>query len=78
MKLGTELEALRSIIDPIRDHDRSLLRKVATNLKQTDGESWAVGEMLERACLYLDALDVSVHQWLDEHTKLPVDQGERD
>jgi hypothetical protein len=38
-------------------HNRARLREVATRLKQTDGESWAVGEALEGICLLLDFHD---------------------
>lgn len=53
-------EALQMVIDPIRNHDRPMLWLVATDLKQSSGEGWAVGEMLERACILLDMLDVDV------------------
>lgn len=46
------------ILAPIKDiKPRYLLRTKARHLKEMDGESWAVGEMLERACIYLDCLD---------------------
>lgn len=49
--VGTQL------LDVIRKHNRPTLRQIATDLKQVDGEHWAVGEMLERACILLDALE---------------------
>jgi len=52
-------ENFEMIIEPIKDHDRPLLRKIAEDLKQKDGESWAVGEMLERACILLDAIYIN-------------------
>lgn len=36
------------IIDSIGGHDRDMLIKKAKYLKGTDGEGWAVGEMIER------------------------------
>jgi len=52
----TELvRALSGVIDPIRTRERARLRDIATELKQTDGEHWAAGETLERACIFLDA-----------------------
>ena len=37
------------IVDPLREHDREFLRKVATNLKQDfGGEGWACGESIVR------------------------------
>jgi hypothetical protein len=52
------VSALEAVIDPIREHDRRFLRKWVERLKTSDGEGWAVGEMLERACILLDALEV--------------------
>lgn len=49
------LRSLGAILDPIRQHDRPMLRMEAVHLKQKGGEAWAVGEMLERACIHLDA-----------------------
>jgi len=49
------LRALWAVLDPIREHDRKMLRVEAVHLKQKGGEAWAVGEMLERACIHLDA-----------------------
>jgi len=50
------------LLDPIRGQDRPRLREIATDLKQTDGEHWAVGEMLERACILLDALEAQADE----------------
>jgi len=44
---------LLDILEPIRQHDQKRLCEIATELKQTDGEHWAVGEMLERAVQFL-------------------------
>jgi hypothetical protein len=50
------------VIDPIRNYPaiRPRLREIATELKHLDGEHWAVGEMLRRACLYLDACEATM------------------
>lgn len=58
MNLEQQLKGLRAIIEPIVQHDRPLLRKKAAQLKQSDGEGWAIGEMLERALNYLLALEM--------------------
>jgi len=47
------LGILLNILEPIRQHDQKRLCEIATELKQTDGEHWAVGEMLERAVQFL-------------------------
>ena len=44
---------LKRLLDPIKDHDRRMLRGVVERLKQSDGEGWAVGDMLESALLLL-------------------------
>jgi len=48
---------LDHILEPIKDLNRTDLCLFAKSLKRhLDGAShWAVGEMLERACAYLDA-----------------------
>lgn len=51
-------KALDAVLDPIRNHNRPMLRKVVEQLKQASGEEWAVGEMLERACILLDMLEM--------------------
>ena len=38
----------------LEGHDRKFLNEIITQLKQTSGESWAVGEMVERALILLD------------------------
>lgn len=45
------------ISDPIRNHPaiQPRLREIATELKHLDGEHWVAGEIVERACNYLDA-----------------------
>lgn len=47
------------ILAPLRGHDPKALRAVAKRLKEeetegTDGEAWAVGEMVERAVMLLE------------------------
>jgi len=49
----------KEVLDPLLSQNRSSLRKKATQLKQMDGEGWAIGETVERACILLDALDIS-------------------
>ena len=39
---------LKWACEPLEHNNIGLLKEVAIRLKQTDGESWAVGEMLER------------------------------
>jgi len=43
------IEVLDYIFEPIQNHEVSMLMGVVKRLKQSDGEGWAVGEMLERA-----------------------------
>ena len=40
---------LAHILEPLEGHEILMLDGVARRLKQSDGEGWAVGEMLERA-----------------------------
>lgn len=43
------LGALASCIEPMQSHDVQLkIREVTKQLKQKDGESWAIGESVER------------------------------
>lgn len=46
------------IIAPLLRHERRMLRVKANNLKQMDGEFWAIGEVITRACILLDALEM--------------------
>ena len=55
------LSRYQQVFDPIKDHQRTTLREKAEQLKQSDGEDWAIGEMLERACILLDALEIANH-----------------
>lgn len=53
-------QALWQLLDPIKDYrPRARLREIAVELKQMDGEHWMVGEMLERSCIFLDALQAT-------------------
>ena len=45
-----------AVFNPIKNQDYHMMRQKATQLKQTDGESWAIGKMVELA---LDALQES-------------------
>jgi len=51
------LEALNVVIDPLRRQDRRLLRRIALRLKCYKGEWRAAGEVIERACMFLDLLE---------------------
>jgi len=44
-----ERKDLIDVLNAIKGHDLKLLGKKVVMLKQTDGEGWAVGEMLQRA-----------------------------
>ena len=54
-ELLDRVEKLERVIGAIEGHDITLLRKKVNQLKGTDGEGWAVGEMLERALVALDS-----------------------
>lgn len=53
------VKMLLSTLDPINSCERARLREIATELKQTDDEHRAVGEMLERVCIFLDAYEMT-------------------
>jgi len=55
MDRDQELHALRGVLEPIAGHNRAELRKLAGELKGDTHLIWYVGEMLERACIFLDA-----------------------
>jgi len=44
-----EWPKIMAVFEAIEGHDIEGLKKKVTYLKQTDGEGWAVGEMLRRA-----------------------------
>ena len=55
------LLAYQEVIEPIEDIVKITPNKIweiFTELKQGDGEHWAVGEMLERAFIFLTALEI--------------------
>ena len=52
------VKALEGVVEPIVHHSRPHLREAAERLKQSGGEEWAIGEMVERACIMLDALQI--------------------
>lgn len=47
------------VLDPVGTYPaiRPRLREIATELKHLDGEHWAAGEVVERACNYFDDRD---------------------
>lgn len=36
------------VVEALQGHDTEFLQRKATQLKQSDGEGWAIGEMVER------------------------------
>jgi len=46
--LEQQIVRLDYVIAAIEGHDIEMLRGMVTRLKQSDGEGWAVGKMLER------------------------------
>ena len=55
-------DALWKVVTPIRSYPYpATLRRIARQLKCTDGEHWAIGEILERACDFLDARSLWEH-----------------
>lgn len=63
-------ESLISVVAPIMDRERAPLRQRAEQLKQTNAEGWAIGEMLERACILLDALEYGLARAEKDLTKI--------
>lgn len=61
-KISPVVRAMEDIVNVIARHDRPRLREEATWLKQKGGEAWAIGEMVERTCIFLDALNVGHQQ----------------
>lgn len=53
------LARYEEVLESLKMQDKNMLRKVVDKLKQTDGESWAIGEMVERACALLQDLETS-------------------
>lgn len=56
-KLESQFGAYIDCLSPLTSHDRKILREKADQLSQTDGEGWAIGEMIMRACIMFDALE---------------------
>lgn len=52
------VEAMEGIVNTIAGHDKKVLREEAQRLKGRGGECWAIGEMVEKTCLLLDAANV--------------------
>lgn len=43
------------ILEPLYGHDREIIRrKIYTELKQSNGEGWVIGEVVERALVLLE------------------------
>ena len=45
---------MEALLEALKYQDIKMLRQKASELKQTDGEGWAVGKMVERACESLE------------------------
>ncbi len=61
-RLRQEHAAFAAVLEPVAHPDvRARLREIAIELKHMDGEHWAVGEMLERACIVMDAGHAGAH-----------------
>ena len=61
---------LFKIIEPILEHDHKRLREIAKELKQAEGESWAIGEMVHRVVNIMDFAelifsDTPIEEWGD-------------
>ena len=61
---------LDKIIEPILSHDKEQLDKIVIRLKQADGESWAVGEMLNRVLACIEATE-----WLNRAKRAAPKSG---
>jgi hypothetical protein len=48
------VKELEHVLEPLRYQDKEMLLKKIGDLKQTDGEDWAIGEVISRA---LEALE---------------------
>jgi len=51
--LQDEVAQLEAVLDALGGHDADMLLAKAKQLKQTDGEGWAIGELVERAVVAL-------------------------
>ena len=50
-----EVATLKRVVAAVEGHDFQRLLKHAEMMKQSDGEGWAIGEMVERAVALLEA-----------------------
>ena len=73
-RVSPMVRAMEGIVNVIAGHNRPELRRVVENLKRSGGEAWAIGEMVERTCLMLDAFDV---RYAGQEPPGPV-EGEED
>jgi len=48
-RIDTSEDKLNSLLGAIANHDKEVLLIKANHLKQSDGEGWAIGEMVVRA-----------------------------
>lgn len=48
---------LASLLSTVNRMDRPMLREKVTELKQSSAEEWAIGDLLERTLVILDALE---------------------
>ncbi len=55
-QLTGQLQCISHILEPLNCHSRQMMAGKVRNLKQGDGEDWAVGEMLQRAIELHDEL----------------------
>ncbi len=46
---------MEKLLEALKYQDLEMLRNKAVELKRTDGEGWAIGEMIEVACNLLEA-----------------------
>lgn len=68
--MNTYKTILNTVVEPIVYHDEQHLQQWITRLKQSDGESWAIGEMLERALRYITMTVALAEEGADN---LPLD-----
>ena len=58
-KVESQFVGYMGVLDALDGHSRPFLRAEASLLRQRGGEAWAIGEMVERACILLDALEIT-------------------
>lgn len=65
------LKALISCVELVNQHDRTYLELKIKELKQTDGESWAIGETIQRILHFYGNLNeedlIQVNELLKEY-----------